>query len=405
MLRRSLTYGRSTLSSFVVLALHMASFGSIGAVQHKANSTGDGAEYTREAVLKYLQRAIRLPRKSENTIAKTGSNIGPVFEPTLISKKYDAAKNILWEQWTLRSEPSKQGLIPLLVARPPDDKHSSNQKAYPCVIVSHGTGSNKNQMEPYLASLVAHGFIGLAFDSRYHGDRAKHPINDYYAALVRSYVQKGLVERPFIYDTIHDVQHILTFLGNRKDILDVGMTGISLGGMHTWFASAVDDRIAAAVPFIGVQNFRYAMENNLYHSRVESLMPVFEHGRKQLGKSTINPIVVENVWNTINPGLIDILDAENTLRLIAPRPLFIMNGEADLRTPKIGVDQAFETCKKEYGKHYGRDKMNEFLKYYVNPKGEHTVDRVMWQKAISFFKIHLIQDRRQMVSKGFSSDL
>ena len=28
----------------------MASFGSIGAVQHKANSTGDGAEYTREAV-------------------------------------------------------------------------------------------------------------------------------------------------------------------------------------------------------------------------------------------------------------------------------------------------------------------------------------------------------------------
>ena len=99
------------------------------------------------------------------------------------------------------------------------------------------------------------------------------------------------------------------------------------------------------------------------------------------------------------------MDAENTLRLIAPRPLFIMNGEADLRTPKIGVDQAFETCKKEYGKHYGRDKMNEFLKYYVNPKGEHTVDRVMWQKAISFFKMHLIQDRRQMVSKGFSSDL
>ena len=261
----------------------MASFGSIGAVQHKANGREGGPEYTREEVLGHLRRAIRLPRESGNTTATTGPAIGHIFEPTLVSKKYDASKNILWEQWTLRSEPSKQGLIPMLVARPPDDKHSSTQKAYPCVIVSHGTGGNKNQMEPYLVSLVAHGFIGLAFDSRYHGDRAKHPINDYYAALVRSYDQKGLVERPFIYDTIHDVQHILTFLDSRKDILNVGMTGISLGGMHTWFASAVDDRIAAAVPFIGVQNFRYAMENDLYHSRVESLMPVFEHGRKQLG--------------------------------------------------------------------------------------------------------------------------
>lgn len=31
------------------------------------------------------------------------------------------------------------------------------------------------------------------------------------------------------------------------------MTGISLGGMHTWLAAAADERVAAAAPMIGVQ--------------------------------------------------------------------------------------------------------------------------------------------------------
>ena len=31
------------------------------------------------------------------------------------------------------------------------------------------------------------------------------------------------------------------------------MTGLSLGGMHTWLAAALDDRVAVAAPMIGVQ--------------------------------------------------------------------------------------------------------------------------------------------------------
>jgi hypothetical protein len=33
----------------------------------------------------------------------------------------------------------------------------------------------------------------------------------------------------------------------------VGCTGISLGGMHTWFLSLADGRVKAAAPAIGVQ--------------------------------------------------------------------------------------------------------------------------------------------------------
>ena len=40
----------------------------------------------------------------------------------------------------------------------------------------------------------------------------------------------------------------------------VGMTGVSLGGMHTFLAAAADERVAAAAPMIGVQGFRQGAE-------------------------------------------------------------------------------------------------------------------------------------------------
>lgn len=33
------------------------------------------------------------------------------------------------------------------------------------------------------------------------------------------------------------------------------MTGVSLGGMHTWLTAAADVRVAVAAPMIGVQHF------------------------------------------------------------------------------------------------------------------------------------------------------
>ena len=364
------------------------------------NNDNNNIEYTNEEIIQHLVKNIRLPRtsemKSDPANSPSSSFIGEIYQPTLISTKQDVQNKIIWEQWTLRSEPSEHGLIPILIAKPMVKQEKKNILKYPCVIVSHGTGGNRNQMEFYLKSLVKNNFIGVSFDSRYHGDRAKHRIKDYHEALVRSYKTNGKFEKPFIYDTIHDVQHILTFLlEKRNDVSpDIGMTGISLGGMNTWFASAIDSRIKCAVPFIGVQNFKYAVEHNLYQSRVDTLLPVFEYAKEQLGKEKISADVVDHVWNIINPGITNILDASNTLKLIAPRPLFIMNGEIDLRTPKKGVDIAYEICKKEYMKTYKNEKaVGKYLKYYVNPNGGHTVNKVMWEKAIEFFIYHLINNK------------
>lgn len=54
------------------------------------------------------------------------------------------------------------------------------------------------------------------------------------------------------------------------------MTGVSLGGMHTWLTAAADERVAAAAPMIGVQWFGWAVQEKRYQARVESIPLVFQ---------------------------------------------------------------------------------------------------------------------------------
>ena len=62
-------------------------------------------------------------------------------------------------------------------------------------------------------------------------------------------------EHPFLLDNVWDILILLDYLESRPDVdaSRMGMTGLSLGGMHTWLTAALDDRVAVAAPMIGVQ--------------------------------------------------------------------------------------------------------------------------------------------------------
>ena len=83
---------------------------------------------------------------------------------------------------------------------------------------------------------------------------------------------------------------------------NIGMTGISLGGMHTWLAAAADERVAAAAPLIGVQGYRWAVENDRWHGRVESLRPLFDAVARRTGRP-LDSRLVAAVWRALCPGL------------------------------------------------------------------------------------------------------
>ena len=53
------------------------------------------------------------------------------------------------------------------------------------------------------------------------------------------------------------------------DAARIGVIGYSKGGMEAWLAAAVEPRIAAVVPLISVQSFRYELEKNAWQARID----------------------------------------------------------------------------------------------------------------------------------------
>ncbi|KAJ4708045.1 alpha/beta-Hydrolases superfamily protein [Melia azedarach] len=237
------------------------------------------------------------------------------------------------ENLYLYTEAGEQGRLPVLIL----SMKESEQQKRPAIIFLHSTHKCKEWLRPLLEAYASRGYIAVAVDSRYHGERASSKTT-YRDALVSSW--KNGDTMPFIFDTAWDLVKLADYLTQREDIdpTRIGITGESLGGMHAWFAAAADTRYSVVVPIIGVQGFRWAIDNDKWQARVGSIKPVFEEARIDLGKSTLDKEVVEKVWDRIAPGLASQFDSPYTIPAIAPRPLLIVNGAEDPRCPLAGLE-------------------------------------------------------------------
>ena len=263
----------------------------------------------------------------------------------------------------------------------------------PVVIALHGTGGSKDEVLDVLEHLAQHGFIGVAIDGRYHGDRSNGG-DGYYAytdAILRTY--RTGKERPFLYDTVWDVLRLLDYLETRDDVdaRHIGLIGFSKGGMETYLAAAVDDRIAVAVPFIGVQSFRWALDNNAWQSRVGTIQPAIVGAARDEGKSEINTDFVRNFYNRVVPGIADRFDGPQMLPLIAPRPLLVINGDSDPLTPVPGLMEVVEKTKTAYAKANAADK----FKFTLQPNTGHDVTPGAFREAIAWLEQWLKPNGRQ----------
>ncbi|KAL5558822.1 hypothetical protein UlMin_035033, partial [Ulmus minor] len=200
-------------------------------------------------------------------------------------------------------------------------------------------------------------------------------------ALISSWKKGNTM--PFIYDTVWDLIKLVDYLTKRKDIdpARIGITGISLGGMHSWFAAFADTRYAVAAPIIGVQGFRWAIENNKWQARVDSIKPVFEQARIDLGKNAIDEEVVEKVWERIAPGLASRFDSPYTVPAIAPRPLLIANGAEDPRCPLPGLEVPVRRATKAYEDAH----RSQNFKFTAEPGIAHQLTSLMVKESSDWF--------------------
>lgn len=220
----------------------------------------------------------------------------------------------------------------------------------PVVIVLHGTGGTKEGTLNYVTKLVAAGFIGVAIDGRYHGERtaAKSGAAEYNAAIVRAW-QTGR-EHPFYYDTVWDVLRLIDWLETRDDVdpARIGVMGISKGGIETYLAAAADPRIACAAPCIGVQSFDWAVANGAWKARIATIQDSFDAIAALEQQAKPGADFVRKFYARIVPGIDGRFDGPAMLPLIAPRPLLVINGDSDPNTPIAGVRLAVNAARPVY---------------------------------------------------------
>ena len=250
----------------------------------------------------------------------------------------------------------------------------------PVVIALHGTGGSESNMLALCQQLAGRGFIAVAIDGRYHGERA--PVKGAYdAAILRAYHEPG--EHPFFYDTVWDVMRLVDYLETRDDVdpKRIGLIGISKGGIETYLTAAVDTRIAAAVPCIGVESFRWALDNNDWQGRVGTIQKTFDAITKESGATNIDTALVRKFYDRVVPGIYGEFDGPAMVPLIAPRSLFIINSDSDTHTPLPGVNECVEVTRRAYHD----AKADDHLKVLIQEHTGHKVNPESEREAIEWF--------------------
>jgi predicted esterase len=192
---------------------------------------------------------------------------------------------------------------------------------------------------------------------------------------------------------VWDVLRLLDYLETRDDVdpQHIGLIGFSKGGMETYLAAAVDHRIAVAVPMIGVQSFRWALDNNAWQSRVGTIQPAIIGAARDEGKREINADFVRHFYNRVVPGIADRFDGPQMLPLIAPRPLLVINGDSDSLTPVPGLMEVVEKTKAAYAQANAVDK----FKFTLQPNTGHEVTPQAFREVIAWLEQWLKPNGRQ----------
>jgi dienelactone hydrolase len=243
----------------------------------------------------------------------------------------------------------------------------------PVVIALHGTGGNKEGQLPLLRRLASHGFLAVAIDGRFHGERAKAGSGsaEYNQAMLRTFrTGKGA---PFLYDTVWDLMRLIDYLETRleADARRIGAIGFSKGGMEAYLAAAVDRRIAVVVPCIGVQSFRWALENDSWQSRAGTFQAALNEAARDEGVAP-DAAFLRKFYDRVVPGIYSDFDGPQMVPLIAPRPLLVINGDSDARTPLPGLKQCIDATSAAYARAGASDRFEFLLQgntgHRVNPE-------------------------------------
>lgn len=141
-------------------------------------------------------------------------------------------------------EKRRVGAAPALLARP-----SEAGLPLPTVLWFHGFTAGKATHRPELAMLAEAGFLAVGIDAAGHGERRLPDFEERFSGT------KEETDREFyalVAETVAEVPGIVDLLcgAGLADEARIGAAGVSMGGMITYGAAAIDPRIRAAVALL-----------------------------------------------------------------------------------------------------------------------------------------------------------
>jgi len=223
----------------------------------------------------------------------------------------------------------------------------------PVAIVLHETGADRTSgnVVDIAGALVSRGFLAVAISGRFFGAGGGNPA--YIKAMKDAYAMPGR-DYPFLYDTAWDTMRLIDYLVTRDDVdpARIGLTGVSKGGMETVLVAAADPRVAAAAPIIGVQSFKWGLENNAFQARALSLDDAVPNPNDAAS--------VRTFYDRVAPGLVDQYDGPDMLPLVSPRPLIVIAGLQDPRNPLGGLNLTMDAARAAYARACAADHVKLF---------------------------------------------
>ena len=110
------------------------------------------------------------------------------------------------------------------------------------------------------------------------------------------------------------------------------------------------------MPLIGVQSFRWALDHGAWDSRAWTLREALVAAAAD-AKSGIDAAFMSKFYDRVAPGVRADFDGPAMLPLIAPRPLLVINGDSDPRTPVAGVRECLAAAERRYKAQNASDRL------------------------------------------------
>ncbi len=287
------------------------------------------------------------------------SSEAPMISPTLhqrVTEQGLVIEDLSWE--------SNDGeVVPAYLIRP-----AESEGPLPAIICLHGTSGSRESMVDsefgpgewtqsgrdkshtrmlgWARELARRGFIALAITQR-GLDRREPPINvQANVMLVQGRTAMGAL--------LYEIRQGLTYLRGRGDVGKIGVTGMSFGGITSFYTWLADDRVAAAAPICG---------------GVGSLESFIRSGRLSYHGT---------YWWV--PGLLEKGDHGDFAAAMAPRPLMLWAPTSDIGMPREGVDRFRERVEPAYHRAGAQNALR-----IHQPPGEHSFTLEAFEAMVSFF--------------------